>query len=84
MDQTDQTCEGAICRELQEELGLTLDLNRLRYWRTSQCLYPYQGRDVLVMCVLYYMVLTRQEIDHIVCTDDVSQITWFDETNYDP
>ena len=80
----DSSCEQAIIREVQEELWLSLTTWDLHYLKSNAASYAYQGRDIIVMCVLYYTYLTWSQIESLSAHDDVASIKRFDLQNIDP
>lgn len=80
----DSSCEHAIIREVQEELWLSLGIQDMQYFLSRTRIYPYQGRDIVVMCVLYYAYLTRDQIASLSVHDDVASIRRFDPLDIDP
>jgi 8-oxo-dGTP pyrophosphatase MutT (NUDIX family) len=73
-----------VTRELQEELGILLQSRQLQYLGTHSMRYPYQGRDTLVMCIIYYTYITDIQKEAITINDDVDGLLRVNESTFDP
>lgn len=84
IDTTDESCEDALIRELQEELCIEVDRTQLNYLTSHVMSYQFQWRETPVMCMIYYAYITDEQKNMITARDDVESFHRFDKKNFDP
>lgn len=70
-----ETLEAAAVRELEEELGLTVDGDALRYRFSLWNRYPYAGVTYPTSDVYFELTLPTRPV--LRCADDVAGAYWF-------
>lgn len=84
VDPIDESCEIALIRELQEELGILVTHDQLNYLTSHIMFYPFQWRETPVMCMIYYAYVSDTQKDMITVNDDVESFHRVDKQSFDP
>lgn len=71
----EETLEAAAVRELEEELGLTVNGDALRYCFSLWNRYPYAGVTYPTSDVYFELTLPARPV--LRCADDVAGAYWF-------
>ncbi|NBQ11289.1 MAG: NUDIX domain-containing protein [Gammaproteobacteria bacterium] len=71
----EETLEAAAVRELEEELGLAIDGDALRYRFSLWNRYPYAGVTYPTSDVYFELTLPARPV--LRCADDVAGAYWF-------
>ncbi len=80
----DHSAEGAVIREISEELGIIIQKSDLHYLDSEAMNYRYQDRDIPVMVIYFYAYLSRDQINSIITNDDVAAVQWVNSHTFDP
>jgi ADP-ribose pyrophosphatase YjhB (NUDIX family) len=71
----DESLDGALMRELREELGLAVESEALRYLGSHHNRYPYAG---VTYCICdAYFVLRLANPDGLRARDDIEDFQWW-------
>jgi len=70
-----EKAEGAIVREVKEELGI--EIKNPKFLGTYIGFYPYKGITYQPLCLVFFEKINAQEIKKIKAADDVSSISFF-------
>lgn len=84
MDIEDMSAEDAVAREIQEELNISIDITTLHYISSGSRLYPYQWRDMPVVCLQFYAYISPEQISQLQVNDDVSWFLRIEKNTFDP
>jgi len=77
-----ETAENACKRELQEELGITINENKLKYICSIPNIYPYKGIIYHTMDLFFeYKVTEKLEI--VLEKHEISDAIWIKSSNLD-
>lgn len=77
-----ETAEEAACREIKEELGLTITPADLTYITTAPNNYLYRNVPYRTMDIFYECEL-KSEVISIKATDEIKALTWIKRTEID-
>lgn len=84
MDIEDMSAEAAVVREVHEELWIIVDPKSLNYLSSGCRNYPYQERDMPVVCLQFYAYISPQQISELQVSDDVSWFLRIEKNTFDP
>lgn len=70
----DESLETALCRELQEELNITLSPEQLRYVGSAPNTYRYRDIEYKTCDVFFHIALTQRP--DVQAGDDVAALKW--------
>ncbi|MEI6728083.1 MAG: NUDIX domain-containing protein [bacterium] len=76
-----ETLEQAVCRETQEELGITIEPENLTYFTSNIDRYKFQDWEYFTMGTLFTYRLSDSQISQIKPGDDVSGVEFFSVQN---
>lgn len=79
----DETGEEAAARELREETGLEISLDRVHYWRSLPNHYLYSGLDIPTLDLFYHVELDESH-PIVSAMDDVAELAWLPLADIDP
>jgi ADP-ribose pyrophosphatase YjhB (NUDIX family) len=74
-----ENAETAACREIKEELGLTISPKNLKYITTSPNNYLYKNVPYRTVDVFYEYHLL-EEISNITAKSEISNLVWIERT----
>ena len=77
-----ETAEEAACREIEEELGLDITLNDLRYITTQPNNYIYRNVAYRTMDIFYECVLKSDSVS-INAEDEINELVWIKRSEID-
>ena len=77
-----ETAEEAACREISEELGLTITSNDLTYITTSPNNYVYKNVAYRTMDIFYECPL-KSNLISINAADEIKSLTWIKRSEID-
>ncbi len=77
-----ETAEEAACREISDELGLTITLNDLTYVTTSPNNYLYKNVPYRTMDIFYECQL-KSDVISINAADEIKSLTWIKRSEID-
>jgi mutator protein MutT len=77
-----ETAEEAACREISEELGLTITSNDLTYITTSQNNYLYRNVPYRTMDIFYECQL-KSDVISINAADEIKSLIWIKRSEID-
>ena len=70
-----ENAEQAVCREIQEELGLALNINQLKYITTAPNNYLYKNIPYRTMDIFYEVILQSDEVA-VTAKDEIESLIW--------
>ena len=70
-----ETAEEAACREIKEELGLSIQPSDLKYHTTAPNNYLYRNVAYRTMDIFFECNLSSKHI-HIAAADEIKQLLW--------
>ena len=77
-----ENAEEAACREIQEELGLLIKSNDLKYVTTAPNDYLYKTVPYRTMDIIFECPLASQEIS-INAQNEIKELLWIERTEID-
>ncbi len=77
-----ENAEEAACRELNEELGLELEVDNMRYITTSPNNYLYKNVPYRTMDIFYQCSLSSKELV-IKAKDEIKDLVWVKRSEID-
>jgi mutator protein MutT len=77
-----ETAEQAACREIREELGLSIAPNDLIYITTAPNNYIYKNVAYRTMDIFYECALQKDSIT-IAAQDEIQELIWVERTEID-
>ena len=77
-----ETAEEAACREIKEELGISISSQNLKYITTSPNNYLYKNVPYRTMDIFYECVLPSETIK-IKAEDEIQELIWVKRSEID-
>ena len=77
-----ETAEEAACREIKEELGITVVPKDLKYITTSPNDYLYKNVPYRTMDIFYECSLTSKTVS-VTAKDEIQDLIWMDRKQID-
>lgn len=77
-----ETAEEAACREIKEELGLSITLDNLLYITTQPNNYIYKNIPYRTMDIFYECRLSEQQVS-VAATDEIKSLIWIKRSEID-
>ncbi len=76
------TAEEAACREIKEEIGLTIPITKLLYVTTSPNNYLYKKVAYRTMDIFYECSLDSESIE-VTAKDEIKELVWINRKEID-
>lgn len=77
-----ETAEEAACREIKEEIGLTIPITKLLYVTTSPNNYLYKKVAYRTMDIFYECSLDSESIE-VTAKDEIKELVWINRKEID-
>jgi NAD+ diphosphatase len=77
-----ETAEAAACREIKEELGLTVTLNDIKYTTSFPNNYIYKNVAYRTMDIFYECALKSDNIS-VASQDEIQELIWVKRSEID-
>ena len=78
----EETAEEAACREIKEELGLSIQPSDLKYHTTAPNNYLYRNVAYRTMDIFFECELDTKHIQ-IAAADEINQLLWVNQSDID-
>ena len=77
-----ETAEEAACREIKEELGLNISVDKLKYITTAPNNYLYKNVPYRTMDIFFEYKLEEDSIS-VIAKDEIEELIWIKRSEID-